>query len=393
MLDVLIVNNEYDPRLDRADELLDRYMHLTGWAQGILEAGASVTVFQRYHRDGVVQRKGVCYRFVADRCPPRLRRWHVPLRLDAAVREACRRAVAAGRPTVVHLGGLVFPLQTRHLRRAIPSVCPLAVQHHAELPGAGIRGYLQAWGLRHADGFLFTNAELASSWVDRRMIRSPDRVYEVMECSSLLAYQNRDAARGITKMSGDPIVLWTGNLTENKDPLTILSGFERVLSRTPAARLYMVYRRADLLDQVRATISQRAPLRPAVTLLGEIPYAEIGPYYNSADLFVQGSAKEGSGIALLDSLACGVVPVVTDIPSFRTILADGAVGELWPVGNAEALTGAMLRVLETPFGCQSNAARQLFQSRWTYSAIGRRAVSVYRDLLRRRSGSARIGPG
>ncbi|MCY2988525.1 MAG: glycosyltransferase family 4 protein [Planctomycetota bacterium] len=390
---MIVINNEYDLRLDTADRLLDHYLHLTGWAEGLADAGAQVTVFQRYDRDAEVWRKGVCYRLCTDGHPPKLRSWQVPRRLHGMVREHCRGRLAAGSPTVVHLGGLVYPVQTRHLSAVLPSACALAVQHHAELPRAGLRGYLQAWGLRRVDGFLFTCRELAANWIDRRIIRSQELVYEVMECSSLLAYQDRGAARRLTKMSGSPIVLWTGNLTSNKDPLTILSGFERVLARVPTARLYMVYRRADLLDQVRATIEQRAPLRPTVSLLGEIPYAEIGPYYNSADLFVQGSAKEGSGIAVLDSLACGVVPVVTEIPSFRTILADGAVGALWPVGHADAFAGAMLRVLETPFECQSHAARQLFQSRWTYSAIGREAVRVYQELLRRRAEPARIGPG
>jgi glycosyltransferase involved in cell wall biosynthesis len=393
LLEVLLVNNEYDPRCLRANNLLDRYVHLTGWAEGVLAAGAKVTVFQRFGRDEVVQRQGVCYRLVADRCPPRLRGWHVPQRLDAVVRQECEARAAAGLATVVHLGGLLFPWHARHLRRILPPAAALAVQHHAEMPGVGIRGRLQAWGLRHVDGFLFTNRELASAWVKRCVIPSLNRVYEVMECSSLLAHQDRREALAATKMTGNPIVFWTGNLTANKDPLTVLSGFERVLTRVPTARLYMAYRRAKLLDEVRATIARSERLRTSVTLLGEIPYAEIGAYYSSADLFVQGSAKEGSGIAVLDALACGAVPVVTEIPSFRTILAGEEVGALWPRGHAEALAAAMLRVLQTPLEVQSSAARQLFQSRWTYSAIGRRAVSVYQELLRQRAGLLRTRSG
>ncbi len=126
-----------------------------------------------------------------------------------------------------------------------------------------------------------------------------------MEASSPFRHRDRAAARATTGLRGDPVLLWTGNLYPNKDPLTILAGLERLLARLPGARLYMAWRYASLLRQVEARIAASETLRPAVTLLGEIPHGQIEAYYNSADFFVQGSAKEGSGIALLDALACG----------------------------------------------------------------------------------------
>ena len=45
-------------------------------------------------------------------------------------------------------------------------------------------------------------------------------------------------------------------------------------------------------------------------------------YYGAADVFVSGSHSEGSGYALIEAMSAGVVPVVTDIPSFRAIAGD-----------------------------------------------------------------------
>ena len=39
--------------------------------------------------------------------------------------------------------------------------------------------------------------------------------------------------------------------------------------------------------------------------------------YSAADLFVVGSHHQGSGYALMEACACGAVPVVTAIPTFR----------------------------------------------------------------------------
>ena len=103
----------------------------------------------------------------------------------------------------------------------------------------------------------------------------------------------------------------------------------------------MCFRHAPLLDAVRARIAADPALASRVRLLGEIPYAEIELHYQAADFLVQASHVEGSGGALIDALACGTTPLVTDIPSFRSITADGACGALVPVGNAAALAGAI----------------------------------------------------
>jgi glycosyltransferase involved in cell wall biosynthesis len=207
-----------------------------------------------------------------------------------------------------------------------------------------------------------------------------------MEASSAFRYEDRAAARARTGLRGEPVLLWTGNLDPNKDPLTVLEGFERVLDDLPAARLYMAYRRDDLLPEVRERLAESERLRAAVTLLGEIPHGEIENYYNSADLFVQGSAREGSGLALLDAMACGVVPIVTDIPSFRTITDDGRVGQLWERGDVESFVRALLEVSGRGVAPLSQRTRRYFERMWSPGAVGCQAVAAYRRILAKRHG-------
>ena len=107
----------------------------------------------------------------------------------------------------------------------------------------------------------------------------------------------------------------------------------------------------------------------------------------AADLFVLGSHREGSGYSLIEALACGLPPVVTDIQSFRSLTGAGAVGMLWPCSDSQALCQA-LRSIAAGVGPQMRCAvRAHFERELSFDALGRRLGAMYEDVLRRRCGS------
>lgn len=382
-LHVIGVNHDHPEDGASLDELLEVRYNLVGWYRGLREAGAGVSVYQRYGRDLFLEREGVPIHFVGE-SGRGVRRRCLPRRLHRRVAEECAGWVERGVPTVVHVDGLIFPFSTGRLRARLPGSVALVVQHHGERALSRRLLPLQRRYLRSVDGFLFAARALAREWVAAGVIPSTDRVYEVMEGSSPFHYRDRAAARAATGLEGDPVVLWTGNLDANKDPLTVLTAFETVLGSVPGARLYMAFRNAGLGGSVRARIEGSPSLSRTVTLLGEISRARVADYYNSADVFVQGSHREAAGIALLDALACGVIPAVTDIPTFRAITGDGAVGELWSVGDAGDCARALLRAIRRPRAAASRACRERFESTWSFEAIGRRALEAYQDVVARR---------
>jgi len=56
------------------------------------------------------------------------------------------------------------------------------------------------------------------------------------------------------------------------------------------------------------------------------------------------SFSEGFSLALIETMACGVAPVASDIPGNRETIDDGDDGLLVPPGDAEAATAAILRL-------------------------------------------------
>lgn len=368
---VVCVSYFYDSYLCDPEELLNRYETLTGWAEGLVVAGARVSVVQRFRSDFELARNGVLYRLI---CDP-TRRQGGPFDLARRI----NRAVAELSPDLVHVNGLHFARQAWWLKRKIAA--PILIQDHAgAMPGRRDRLTLLP-ALRRMDAASFTTKAHAKRWLEAGYLRPDMPIFSLMEGSSRFQLLDRITARSLSGMRGNPVCLWVGRLNSNKDPCTVLRGFARALEDMPEATLTMAYGTSDLLPQVCAWLEKHPAVAERVTLLGCVPHQELEPIYNSADMFLLGSHHEGSGYAVLEALACGVVPIVTDIPSFRLLTDEGRIGGLWPVEDADSLAQTMQTwhsriTAETP-----SEVRAYFDAHFSFEAIGREALAVYSTLL------------
>jgi len=369
---IACVSYFYEPQLTSPQELLTAYSTLSGWAEGLAAAGAQVTVVQRFGQDLELQYRDVHYFFVAD---PALRMGSM---MDLA--SQVNRTVAQLEADVVHANGLWFAWQAGWLKRRLPDT-PILMQDHGNLPPADrLRAAAVRLGLRGLDAVSFTAPEQAAPWQEGGYLPSRTPVFSLMEGSSRFHLQPRIVARAVTGLRGDPLCLWVGRLNANKDPLTVLEGFASTVSFLPDPRLAMAYGEDDLLLVVEAWLAERPEIAARVTLLGKLPHEEMEALYNSADLFISGSHKEGSGYAALEALACGVLPVLTDIPSFRALLGRGDIGMLWAPGDPDALACALVVAAQRLAPETPEEVRAYFEAHWSFEAIGREALVVYRQL-------------
>lgn len=381
---VVVVNFAFEESLRSPEELLERYHSLTGWCEALAAAGASqVTVVQRFTVDASLRRNGVEYRFYNGRLrsgallPPR--------------RSPCDRLVEAAQPDVVHVNGLGFPVETGSLRRALRSDAVLVVQDHASGDPGSVRSMAHAarrgirrWLMQSIDGFFFTSAAQADGWRREGLISARQPVYEVLEASTSMKPVARAAARKEAAIDGDPAVLWVGRLNANKDPMVVLDGFEQSLSRVPSLKLSMIYSEGDLLGAVRDRLAASPTLASRVALIGKVAPERMASFYSAADLFVVGSHHEGSGYALLEACACGLSPIVTDIPAFRRITNGGSIGSLWPVGHAPALANAIVDNVGSDLLDARKRVLAFFDEVLSWPTVAQIAMRAYRDLIARR---------
>ncbi|WP_193570351.1 glycosyltransferase family 4 protein [Luteibacter yeojuensis] len=350
-----------------ADEVLARWRSLVDIAEIVAGGGTRVSVVQMAGFDTQVTRNGVDYRFVDTG----------GTRHAGELGRHAARTVAALGADVVHVHSLAYARHAAAMARCHPAL-PLVFQDHADGVPRGWRRLPWRHWYRAASGIVFTSAVQAEPFLRRRLFDRGTRIFAVPESSNRFTTGDRAEARAATGLHGDPCVLSVGHLAAGKDPMTMLDGVARAVERLPNLRLYCVFGTAPLMAGVQRRIDSDERLAGRVRLLGNVPHARIEALMRAADLFVSASLAESAGYALLEAMACGTYPVVTDIPSFRAMTDAGRVGTLWPRGDAMALADALVDAAAG--SCERRRVRAHFDAALSFEALGATWAGVYAQL-------------
>jgi glycosyltransferase involved in cell wall biosynthesis len=88
------------------------------------------------------------------------------------------------------------------------------------------------------------------------------------------------------------------------------------------------------------------PSRSRVRFAGAVPHGRMDSIWATADVCILLSDFEGTSLAMLEAMAAGCVPVVTDVSGARMLVASGVNGFTVPVGATEEMArviGALAR--------------------------------------------------
>jgi glycosyltransferase involved in cell wall biosynthesis len=366
-----------DPQGRSPSQLLDAWPSLVDVAEAACRPGTRVSVVQASSYSERLVQQGVNYYFMpfgeGQRAAPQTGQFAQLLRALA--------------PDVFHVHGLGFSRDVRSLALMAPDV-PIILQDHADHPPRIWRRASWRRGMSVAAGIAFCSLEQAQPFADAGLICPETALYGIPESTSRFAPGDRQEARRKTGINGDPAVLWVGHLNANKDPITVLEGISAAVRELPRLQLYCCFGAAPLLRGVQNRIASDPDLEHRVHLLGRVPHGDIEQLMRAADLFVLGSHHEGSGYSLIEALACGLPPVVTDIPSFRSLTGAGAVGALWPCDEPHALCDALLSTAARAGSEMRAAVRAHFEVELSFDSLGLKLAAMYEDVFERRRDAA-----
>jgi glycosyltransferase involved in cell wall biosynthesis len=153
----------------------------------------------------------------------------------------------------------------------------------------------------------------------------------------------RAACRAELGLADDEIALiFTGRFDVMKRLDLLIEAFARARQRHPRIRLILVGK-DGLIDALKA---QAEALGAADALIWTGFRSDIPRLLAAADIYVQSSSNEGLSLSILEAMAAEKTIVSTDVGAAREVLEHGKTALIIPPLDANALTSAILHVLD-----------------------------------------------
>lgn len=336
-------------------------------ATRVLEAMAGLAEVVSVHcigYEGIIRRSGLKYVFLQ----------LSPVQILFPVR--LHQLISDNRPDIVIVHGIIFSWQIILLRMKLGPEVKIFVQHHAERPWGGIRGVLQRLADSRIDTYLFAARDLAEPWIARGLIARANKVQEFMSASALFTPYDRASARQATHVVGERVYLWVGRLDSNKDPVTALNAFIRFAQKNRDATFYLIYQTSELVNTIKTIIDQHPEIQNNVHLVGRVAHADLRHWYSSADFVISASHYESGGLAICEAMSCGCIPIVTDIPAFRTMTGHGTVGLFFRPGDEDGLLDALLKSTTLDLEQEKRKVLDHFEKELSFEAIAGKLFKI-----------------
>jgi glycosyltransferase involved in cell wall biosynthesis len=164
------------------------------------------------------------------------------------------------------------------------------------------------------------------------------------------------------------------------DPLTLVRAIPAVAARVPDAR-FTVAGTGSLEGRLKA-LSAELGVAGRVDFTGVVPNREVASLMASSSVYVSASTADGTSIALLEAIAAGLVPVVTDIGPNRLYVTHGVDGYLFRPGDAgdlgDKLTQALTRGIPREVLEKKSSD---FREKVSWRSVANRFVTGYKEVV------------
>jgi glycosyltransferase involved in cell wall biosynthesis len=285
-------------------------------------------------------------------------------------------------PHLILVQGFIFPVQVIALRKKLGKKPVLLLQHHGELP-CGRKQWFQRLADPYIDGYLLASKGNADPWVEKKIIASKEKCFEMPSSSTLFSRQNKEESKARTGMNDRINFFWVGRLDSNKDPMTVLEAFEKYFEKNGEGVLWMAYSESQLEVVVRQKLENSGLLRNRVKLLGRLDHEQLQYWYSAADYFILASRHEGGSYALTEAMACGCIPIISNIPPSMKSIDNGKCGYYFEAGNAEKLNELLSRLDHKKISHMSGLVLDQFHRSGSPRAIADTFFEIYQRVKRK----------
>lgn len=329
---------------------------------------AQVTLLKHLDHEGTLQQGELEYSFFKSKNSF----FHVPVKTHRFIKQCS--------PDIVLVQGFIFPWQVMALRRILGKKPKILLQHHGEVPFRKKRIFQWLMSSK-VNGWLFSSRENAKEWIRAGIINERQPCFAIPPASTRFAKKDKVDSRRKLGMDEEPGFLWVGRLNENKDPFTLLVAFDKFIEMGGQGKLYLIYGEAEMEKAVRQILSSRERLAERVVLVGKVLYEQMETWYNASDYLLSTSRREGGSYAIMEAMACGCVPIVSEIPASMELTGQGKAGLHFPAGDSQKLAEVLKSLSKEKHVGLSQNAMEYFEKEMSPSAISSKMLAICMTLL------------
>jgi len=192
----------------------------------------------------------------------------------------------------------------------------------------------------------------------------------------------RDASAGSLRKS----IVSFGRFAKNKR-IDLLVGLLRELRRhDPEWTLVIAGRPGDLSVEDIAALAEDAGLREAVKIVASPADATLKTLLRDCSFVASASEYEGFGVAAIEGMSAGLIPILSDIPPFRRLVARTGLGLIIDYSDPEK--GARVLLENLPRSTANHSEQRAACMRAASAYDWPRVCETYAALYRAATGAA-----
>jgi len=170
-----------------------------------------------------------------------------------------------------------------------------------------------------------------------------------------------------------PIFIFTGNLNSIKNIETLILAF-KILNKDDKFILLLVGKGPE-----KEKLELIANNDESILFIGFKP--NVLDYLHVSDYFISSSTAEGLPNSVIEAMACGLPPILSDIPSHRELFKKiPEYNYFFPVGNIQKAAECLTNIIDDNYNKLSKNITQLIENDFNANAMSQKYQDLYQQI-------------
>ncbi|MDI9624711.1 MAG: glycosyltransferase family 4 protein [Methanothermobacter sp.] len=180
------------------------------------------------------------------------------------------------------------------------------------------------------------------------------------------------------------IILFLGNLIQYKGPDILIKAMKLIVEKIPNTELILVG--SGPMERELKRLSKNLNIEEHIMFAGFVGDSfKKALYYKAADIFCLPStmSTESFGIVNLEAMTCGLPIIASKIGGIPDVIKNGKTGLLVPPKNPDALSDAIIRLLEDTELARKMGynGKKMVEKNYTWDKVAKITERVYEEVV------------